>query len=86
MGEPKPHDVLLRKGWEQHMGNQAYQQLVECHKTAYAAVSPANRDVVAYDILRYFELLDPPGRFLEQDTVTRLWYDVGDGKARAKAL
>lgn len=86
VGEPSAHDVLLGKGREQHPGNRTYRRLVEHHKAAYTAAVPAGREAVADEILRYFGAMDPPGRFLEQDAATRLWYDVGDGKARAKAL
>ena len=84
MGEPRDHDVLLGKGREQHPGNRRYRRIVEEGKARYLAASSAERGALARDVVRRLKELDPPGRFLELDAATKLWFDVGDEKAEAK--
>ena len=39
---------------------------------------------VAMEIVNDYRNMDPPGRFLQQNFVTKLWDDVGDKKARER--
>ena len=78
--EPRENDVLLGKGREQHPGNKIYRRLVEENKERYLSASSADRGAVASHIVQSLKALNPPGRFMEQDVATKLWYDVGADK------
>ena len=43
------------------------------------------RSLLASDIVSFIRNQTLPGRFLEQNTVTGLWCDIGDQRAREKA-
>jgi hypothetical protein len=58
--------------------------MVEDKKELYLNSKRLDKPLVAMDIIKEWRELDPPGRFLKQDDDTKLWYDVGDKKAREK--
>lgn len=66
------------------MGNKKYRALVNRYKPEYHAANRSVKPMIAMRIVREWREQDPPGRFLKQDEDTKLWYEVGDEKARGK--
>lgn len=83
---PHDHDVLSGRGnfVNYHAGNEHFRALVWKHKVAYVACPKPQKGQFSRMIVDEIRLLDPPGRFLKQDNVTQLWYDIGDKKALDK--
>ena len=86
ISEPLPTDCLFGRGGgtNHHPGNKLYRKMVEDKKKLYLNSKRLDKPLVAMDIIKEWRALDPPGRFLKQDEVTKLWNDVGDKKAREK--
>ncbi|KAL7484469.1 hypothetical protein ACHAW6_010109 [Cyclotella cf. meneghiniana] len=84
--EPTPNDCLVGRGGgtNHHMGNKKYRALVNRYKPEYHAANRSVKPMIAMRIVREWREQDPPGRFLKQDEDTKLWYEVGDEKARGK--
>ena len=87
IAEPGDHDCLVRQGGKMrhHSGNQRYQRLLDANKGVhliwFTTDPPSDWSLVARHIVSGWRALDPPGRFLEQDSKTKLWNDVGDKEA-----
>jgi hypothetical protein len=86
ISEPLPTDCLFGRGGgtNHHPGNKLYRKMVEDKKEVYLNSKRLDKPLVAMDIIKEWRELDPPGRFLKQDDVSKLWFDVGDKKAREK--
>jgi hypothetical protein len=86
ISEPLPTDCLFGRGGgtNHHPGNKLYRKMVEDKKETYLKSKRLDKPLVAMEIIKEWRALDPPGRFLKQDEVTKLWSDVGDKKAREK--
>ena len=66
-------------------GNKLYQKMVDNNKHKFLSSSKkSGESFVAMEIVNDYRNMDPPGRFLQQNFVTKLWDDVGDKKAREK--
>jgi hypothetical protein len=83
---PHEHDVLSGRGnfVNYHAGNEHFRALVRKHKVAYVACPKAQKGKFSKLIVDEIKALDPPGRFLKQDPVTKLWTDIGEKKALDK--
>lgn len=81
-----PHDVLCGRGGgtNNHAGNEKFRELVSQQKVAYLHSSKRDKPFVSRGIVRAVRAQNPPGRFLQKDERTGLWYDIGDQKAREK--
>jgi hypothetical protein len=84
--EPTPNDCLVGRGGgtNHHTGNKKYRALVNKYKPEYHAANRSVKPLIAMRIVREWREQDPPGRFVKQDEVTKLWHEVGDEKARGK--
>jgi hypothetical protein len=84
--EPGPNDCLFGRGGgtNHHPGNKKYRKMVEDKKDKYLSSKRLDKPLVAMEIINEWRSMNPPGRFLKQDEVTKLWEDVGDRKAREK--
>ena len=84
--EPGPNDCLFGRGGgtNHHPGNKLYRKAVENKKQKYLSSKRLDKPLVAMEIINDWRNMDPPGRFLKQNDVTKLWDDVGDKKAREK--
>ena len=84
--EPGMNDCLFGRGGgtNHHPGNKRYRKLVEEKKDKYLSSKRLDKPLVAMEIINEWRNLDPPGRFLKQDEITKLWNDVGEKKAREK--
>ena len=84
---PNVHDVLSGRGGRinAHPGNVQFRTIIASMKSTY--LSPRTRKLekahIANDIVRRIRRLDPPGRFLKEDS-DGTWWDIGDEKARKK--
>jgi len=84
----KPHhdDVLCGRGvtTNRHPGNESFRSLVGLNKELYVSSTKREKMSISRSIVRAVRSLDPPGRFLDKDTVTGLWHDIGHKKAVEK--
>jgi hypothetical protein len=77
---PHEHDVLSGRGNKAHYhrGNRTFRDLVSEHKMGYAKCPKQEKSAfVEGYIVSKIGALSPPGRFLKQDPVTELWYEIG---------
>jgi hypothetical protein len=83
---PHDHDVLSGRGnfVNYHAGNEFFRALVRKHKVAYVACPKPQKGKFSRMILNEIRCLNPPGRFLKQDSVSKMWYDIGEKKALDK--
>jgi len=84
--EPNDNDVLYGRGGgtNHHPGNKRYRQMVNELKENYVNAKGMEKHRFPYEIVSKWRKQDPPGRFLKFNECTRVWYDVGDKKAREK--
>jgi len=83
---PNDHDVLSGRGnfVNSHFGNINFRSLVTLNKLPYVAADKRQKCLFATKIVDEIKKLDPPGRFLAQDSNTKLWYELGEKKILAK--
>mmetsp|Transcript_30210 Transcript_30210/g.46254 ORF Transcript_30210/g.46254 Transcript_30210/m.46254 type:complete len:577 (+) Transcript_30210:183-1913(+) len=83
---PHPNDVLCGRGGgtNNHAGNEKFRDLVNQQKVLYLHSSKRDKPMVSRRIVQAVRAQVPPGRFLQKDETTSLWYDIGDQKAREK--
>jgi hypothetical protein len=83
---PHDHDVLSGRGnfVNYHAGNEYFRSLVRSHKIAYIACPKPQKGKFSRIIVDEIRNRNPPGRFLKQDSETKLWFDIGDKKALDK--
>lgn len=84
--QPHEHDVLSGRGnyVNYHAGNEHFRALVKKHKVAYVACPKPQKGKFSRLIYDEIRAREPPGRFLKQDSSTKLWYDIGEKKALDK--
>lgn len=75
---PHPHDILCGRGGQAnyHIGNLNYRALVDLNKPLYAACQKRHKQVISKSIVATIARQEPPGRFLEQDGKSGLWYEI----------
>lgn len=83
---PHDHDVLCGRGGgtNNHIGNENFRVLVTRKKREYLNSSKREKPLVSKSIVDEIRGMNPPGRFLQKNESTNLWYDIGDQKAREK--
>ena len=83
---PHDHDVLSGRGnfVNYHPGNEHFRLLVRKHKVAYVACPKPQKSHFSRLIYNEIKNRNPPGRFLKQNSTTKLWYDIGEKKALDK--
>merc|ERR1712232_171574 len=87
MGSPDHTDVLLGRGAgvNKHPGNKYFRDIVKQYQDDYlVAKNNYEKYLTSMEILKSIRNLNPPGRFVLQDSSSRLWNDVGDDRARRK--
>eukprot|EP00978_Attheya_sp_CCMP212_P047132 scaffold421236_cov58-Attheya_sp.AAC.5 len=89
IAETNVNDVLCGRGGKvnSHPGNRQFREIVEGLKEIYLAKTTKKLEKahVAAQIIITIRTMDPPGRFLKEDSNDGMWYDIGDIKARKKA-
>jgi len=80
------HDVLCGRGGAsfKHVGNYTFRHLVLLNKEQYAKSKKVEKRKFAMRIVKAIRKQNPPGRFLERNPKTGLYYDVGDRRAVEK--
>jgi hypothetical protein len=86
MDRVNSNDVLSGRGnfVNYHSGNENFRALVRKHKVAYVACPKPQKGKFSKLIVDEIRRMNPPGRFLKQDPVSKLWYDIGEKKALDK--
>lgn len=86
---PNENDVLSGRGGRinSHPGNVKFRELVNKHKHQYLSkeTKKLEKVKVADLIVQTIRKMDPPGRFLKEDSSSKGWIEIGDEKARKKA-
>jgi len=84
--QPHPHDVLCGRGGgtNAHIGNSHWRMLVSANKELYVTLPKRQKMLLSKSIVNAVRSQNPPGRFLQKDSKTDLWYDVGDQRAQEK--
>ena len=89
IAEPNQNDVLCGRGGRinAHEGNVQFRDVINSHKKEYLAKSTKKlqKAHIAARIIEQIRTMDPPGRFLKEDSSTGMWFDIGDAKAIKKA-
>mmetsp|Transcript_4099 Transcript_4099/g.8460 ORF Transcript_4099/g.8460 Transcript_4099/m.8460 type:complete len:547 (-) Transcript_4099:253-1893(-) len=77
-------DVLCGRGGAalRHPGNQTYRRLVNLNKGLYITCLKTEKLKISRSIVA--AIREQKGRFLEKDSKTNSWYDIGDKKAVEK--
>lgn len=87
--DPNPNDVLCGRGGRinAHEGNVQFRDIVAANKKEYLAKTTKKLEKahIAARIVEVIRTMDPPGRFLKEDSETGMWFDIGDAKAIKKA-
>lgn len=83
---PHPHDVLCGRGGgsNNHIGNSHWRMLVAANKQLYITLPKRQKMLLSRSIVNAVRSQNPPGRFLQKDTKTNQWFDVGDQRAQEK--
>ena len=89
ISEPNVNDVLCGRGGRinAHEGNVQFREIVVINKKEYLAKTTKKLEKahIAARVIEHIRTMNPPGRFLKEDSDTGLWYDIGDAKAIKKA-
>jgi len=84
--DPHVHDVLMGRGnfVNYHPGNQYFRTLVKKHFLQYISSCKNEKPKYAELIIDEVCMRAPPGRFLRQDSDTKMWLSVGYKKSLDK--
>ena len=66
------------------VGNSHWRQLVFSNKELYLKLPKNQKQLLSKSIVHAIRSQNPPGRFLQKNAETDLWYDVGDVRALEK--
>jgi hypothetical protein len=82
--DPCDSDVLCGRGGAalRHPGNQTYRRLVNLNKGLYITCLKTEKLKISRSIVA--AIREQKGRFLEKDSKSNTWYDIGDKKAVEK--
>ncbi len=83
---PHAHDVLCGRGGgtNNHIGNSHWRMLVAANKQLYITLPKRQKMLLSRSIVNAVRGQNPPGRFLQKDSKTNKWFDVGDHRAQEK--
>lgn len=83
---PGDNDVLLGRGGNnnKHVGNKKLREVALSYAHEYSKCTKMGKSDLSKLLVQKVRELDPPGRFLKQDSTTLIWKDVGDVLAREK--
>lgn len=86
ISQPHAHDVLCGRGGgtNNHIGNSHWRMLVAANKQLYITLPKRQKMLLSRSIVNAVRSQNPPGRFLQKESKTNLWYDVGDQRAQEK--
>lgn len=83
---PHPHDVLCGRGGGSNswIGNSHWRMLVAANKQLYVTLPKRQKMLLSRSIVHAVRSQGPPGRFLQKDSKSDYWYDIGDQRAQEK--
>ncbi|CAB9501488.1 expressed unknown protein [Seminavis robusta] len=83
---PHPHDVLCGRGGGSNnwIGNSHWRMLVAANKQLYVTLPKRQKMLLSRSIVHAVRSQNPPGRFLQKDSKSDRWYDIGDQRAQEK--
>merc|ERR1719491_2153189 len=83
---PTDNDVLSGRGKSVngHAGNKKFRETIQRLRESYYATSKTERPLFAKMLVNEISNLQPSGRFLKQDPVTKLWYEISNTRAWEK--
>jgi len=88
IADPNENDVLCGRGGRinSHAGNVQFRDIINSKKKAYLAPTTKKLEKahIAAGVVNDIRTMNPPGRFLKEDSGTGMWYDIGDAKAIKK--
>ena len=86
IAKPHSNDVLSGRGSaaNRHVGNSNFRDIVACNKAVYVTLTKREKMMMARSIFQLIRSQDPPGRFLQKDANTNLWFDIGRSRALEK--
>ena len=86
IAKPHSNDVLSGRGSaaNRHVGNSNFRDIVACNKSVYVTLTKREKMMMARSIFQLIRSQDPPGRFLQKDANTNLWFDIGRSRALEK--
>ena len=86
IAEPGPNDVLCGTGTvsNNHIGNRRFRMLLDEYRSRYLAATKLDKLWLAREVVVLWRKQTPPGRFLQQDPITKLLKDIGHQKACEK--
>lgn len=61
-----------------------FHEVVKSRRKDYHSKTKMEKAHIAAEIVRFIRSLDPPGRFLSEDTKDGYWYEIGDTRAIKK--
>jgi hypothetical protein len=84
--QPHPNDVLCGRGGgtNNHIGNSHWRMLVAANKQLYITLPKRQKMLLSRSIVNAVRSQNPPGRFLQKDSTSNHWFDVGDQRAQEK--
>jgi predicted transcriptional regulator len=77
------NDILLGRGRSKHFGNVMLRHLVTKNLITYYN-EPCKKALLISEIMGVIKNLNPPGRFMSQNTKTGVWEEVGDITSQQK--
>jgi hypothetical protein len=87
---PHDHDVMcggVASGMAiLHRGNMWYRRLVHCNRQLYRDSAKKAKNLFCRAIMQIVQNQNPPGRFIERDKVTGIWYQIPDKQAIHKTF
>eukprot|EP00980_Cylindrotheca_fusiformis_P013301 scaffold3380_cov106-Cylindrotheca_fusiformis.AAC.6 len=84
---PHSNDVLCGRGGEtnKHIGNVHWRRMVKDRQAEYIMLPSRKQKMeLSRSIVKAVRSQNPPGRFLQRDSKTYKWFDVGDKWAQEK--
>lgn len=83
---PTANDILNGRGnhANSHIGNIKFRKIIGSFKMTYLAAEPPIKKQITRHVLELILSQDPPGRFLKQNQVTKLWEEVKKDEALRK--
>jgi len=84
--QPNDNDIVCGRGSaaNRHIGNSNFRALIRCNKALYVRLTKRDKMAMAREILHAISTQNPRGRFLQKDSETSLWYDIGTSRSLEK--
>lgn len=75
---PNENDVLCGRGSRSyfHPGNKLFRTIVGHRKSTYNDSGNKFKPAIAAEVIHFIQSQTPSGRFLSEDKVTKLWYEI----------